>query len=105
MLRGHWRQRKPLQERWNALVLHAALCKNVPRPMGRVRLTWTRRYCGVPMDWDNACSSFKVVGDALVRAGVLQHDGPDVIVEFVPKQRRVAKRAETGCSVTLEPVG
>ena len=56
------------------------------RPIAEpVRVTYIR-YASHLMDWDNACSSFKHIGDALQKAGVLADDSPEVIAEFVPVQ-------------------
>lgn len=50
-----------------------------------VRVTYTR-YTARFMDWDNACASFKHIGDAMQAAGIITDDSPKVIAEFIPRQ-------------------
>lgn len=65
-----------------------------------VRVTYIR-YASHLMDWDNACSSFKHIGDALQTAGVLSDDSPQVIVEFVPVQVK-CKMKERRTEIIIE---
>ena len=44
------------------------------------------RYAGRYMDWDNFGASFKFVGDALVRCGIIKDDSPYFISSFRPMQ-------------------
>jgi hypothetical protein len=55
------------------------------------------------MDWDNFCSSFKHVGDALVKEGVILDDNPAIVVSFVPEQLK-CKRADQKVIVIIEDV-
>lgn len=57
---------------------------------GKVKITYTR-FTNQLMDWDNHCSSFKHIGDALVSCGVIKEDKPQIVVEFLPKQILVSK--------------
>lgn len=65
-----------------------------------VRVTYIR-YTAHLMDWDNAAATFKHIGDALQRAGVLVDDSPKVIVEFLPRQVK-CKMAERRTEIIIE---
>lgn len=58
----------------------------------RVRVICTRFYCGAAMDFDNAAASFKHLMDAIVKAGIIADDGPEIIDEWTVRQIRVEKR-------------
>jgi len=58
----------------------------------RVKVICTRFYCGAAMDFDNAAASFKHFMDAIVKAGIIADDGPDIIDEWTVRQIRVEKR-------------
>lgn len=58
-----------------------------------VRVIYTR-YCSQFMDWDNACASFKYIGDSLKTAGIIADDSPKVIAEFDPRQVLVKRGNE-----------
>lgn len=81
LMRQHWAKRGKIRDlyisRLNAL--------DIMKFQGTVKVTYTR-YCSRLMDWDNACASFKILGDCLVHARILQDDSPKIIKEFIPKQ-------------------
>ena len=56
------------------------------------------------MDWDNFSASFKHIGDALVKAGVIQDDNPQIIVDFLPKQVKVSKRKQQRVEIIIKDV-
>ena len=73
------------------------------RPISQpVRVTYTR-YTSRFMDWDNACATFKHIGDALQRAGIISDDSPKVIVEFVPRQVK-CKMSEVRTEIVIETI-
>lgn len=78
------------------------------RPVGHdpinypVRITYVR-YTAFPMDWDNACASFKHIGDALQEAGIISDDSPKVISQFVPRQIK-CKKVEQRTEIIIEPI-
>lgn len=69
------------KERYKSIIQTLML----PKHSGKVKITYIRHTVKF-MDWDNACASFKHLGDALVDAGVIQDDNPEILVEFVPRQ-------------------
>ena len=75
----------------------------LPNFRGPVRVTFMRKSTRL-MDWDNACASFKLVGDALVNLCVIEDDSPDIIHDFIPLQERVKTRKEHGIEITIEPI-
>lgn len=89
LIREHFRARKIRVEKLQFEIM--AQTRN--RHPGKVHVIFTRYTCQ-PMDWDNHCASFKNVGDALVNAGVIKDDKPEIIVVFEPKQEKVKKRDE-----------
>ena len=83
LMRMHWTKRRKLQEKWAALISSVTNTKL----KGRVSITYTRSSVTAP-DWDNLCASFKTIGDALVKNGVIEDDNPHVVVEFTPKWQK-----------------
>ena len=75
--------------------------KGIAKFEGQVRIVYTR-YTTHLMDWDNHCSSFKLLGDAMVELGILTDDKPSIIVEFVPKQVHVRKIADRKTVIEIE---
>ena len=66
-----------------------------------VRVTYIR-YCSLFMDWDNACASFKHIGDAMQDAGIIvDDDSQHILVEFLPKQIK-CKRTEQRTEIIIE---
>lgn len=68
---------------------------------GAVVITYAR-YTNKQMDWDNHCASFKHIGDALVKAGIIKDDNPKIIIEFIPKQFKVKTREEERTLIIIE---
>jgi len=97
LLRMHWAVRKKLQNNLVAEIKAAYPCDLIEGP---VNVVYTRRSVRL-MDWDNAAGSFKLVGDALVKCGILEDDNPKVIKEFKVEQVRVKKRHEQGFEVKI----
>jgi hypothetical protein len=68
---------------------------------GPVKITFTR-YGLQYMDWDNMCASFKHIGDALVKAKVIQDDKPGIIHVFQPRQVKVKHRIDQKSTIEIE---
>lgn len=98
LIRAHWATRrreaevvtKLLRAAWDGTVLP-----------GPVEVDYTRFYSRLPMDWDNAGASFKLIGDALVELGVIPDDGPEVIRAFRPHQIKVPKKDGEGTRLLI----
>ena len=99
LMRQHFRQAAKLKERLTWEVRAQRRGPTITQP---VRVTYTR-YAAVLMDWDNACASFKHIGDALTAAGVLSDDSPKIIAEFLPRQVK-CKRAEQRTEILIEKI-
>jgi len=89
--RMHWAAYCQVRDRW------AHLIREQSPPdisfQGPVIITYTS--CSTRlMDWDNCCASFKVIGDALVSAGIIPDDNPQIIQFFIPHQAKVKKGEE-----------
>lgn len=77
LLRMHWGQRKKLNEKWVWLIRAQRLHKH----SGRVIVEFTR-VSARRADLDNIAASFKPIGDALVKCGIVQDDNSGVITEL-----------------------
>ena len=95
----HWTKRKKLKDKWLLLVMEQTRRK-INAPVALIYERWTTQ----PMDWDNMCASFKILGDALVKAGVLIDDGPHIITVFTPKQYLVERPKDRKVRVTIKPL-
>lgn len=99
LMRQHFHKTKPLKDKLTALILSQ-------RPRGHCvitapcRVTYIR-HTSTLMDWDNACASFKHIGDALVAAKIIVDDNPTVLAEFIPKQIK-CKRKEHKTQIIIE---
>lgn len=101
LIRQHFRAAKKVKDR-----LHLLFLSQRPRchsPIDKsIRLTYIR-YTSRFMDWDNACASFKHIGDALQSALILSNDSPDIIKEFVPKQVK-CRQTEQRTEIIIEQI-
>jgi hypothetical protein len=95
LMRMHWTARKRLATKIQLLIRSAGV---PPSFKERVRVTYGRSFRAEPMDEDNLVASFKLVGDALVRLGILEGDSQEHL-ELVPKQ---VQRAGVGPFFTLD---
>ncbi len=93
MLRAHWSKRGEIRD-YYAMLFRAGQ-RTAPQPC-ELTITWRVTQA---MDWDNAAARFKCIGDAMVLAGVLADDNPDVVRAFHVKQQRVKHRGEQGFTV------
>jgi len=99
LMRQHFRKAAAVKERiaWDLRAQKPVGLKPLSRP---VRVTYIR-YVSHLMDWDNACASFKHIGDGLQTAGILADDSPDVIAEFLPRQVK-CKMKERRTEIIIE---
>lgn len=93
MLRSHWATRRKIQEFY--AMQFRALQRQAPEPC-EITVTWRVTQL---MDWDNCAARFKLIGDAMVDAGVLSDDNPQVIRAFHVKQIKVNHRYEQGFTI------
>jgi hypothetical protein len=99
LMRQHYRHAAELKKRivWDILAQKNG--KTIDEP---VRVTYIR-HTAYLMDWDNACASFKHIGDALIDAGVIVDDNPNFIAEFKPVQIKCPK-AEQKTVIIIEKI-
>jgi len=89
LLRIHWSKRKKWVDAFQALIM----AQTQKKIQGEVIVTYERHNTRF-MDWDNMGASFKTIGDALVKCGVIEDDSPEIIVKFDPQQVKVGKTIE-----------
>lgn len=99
LIREHFTTAKKKKEAY----LWTFLSQTKNRHLGRVRITYNR-YCVTPMDWDNACASFKHLGDALVRAKIIRDDNSRIVLEFIPKQIQIGSKRDQRCEIIIEDI-
>lgn len=98
LIRMHWTAKSKLTDAWVQILSEARGGSKTTFKQCAVVFTLfvTRLW-----DWDNCSASFKLVGDGLVKSGVLSNDSPAVIKSFKTEQVKVKDKAEVGCSVLL----
>lgn len=98
LMRQHYSKNKQLKRE-----IYYLIKSQMPAmaPLDSVSVVYDRQTARF-MDWDNACASFKFIGDALVEAGVIIDDNPKVVVNFTPKQTRVQRKDER-IVITITP--
>src|SRR5690554_5981159 len=96
LIRMHWSKRKKLKRDY-----HIEILSQKPRKFkGRVNVRITRYSSAVP-DPDNVGASFKLIGDALVDAGVIQDDNMGIIKDFsVSWEKSSNKEQRTEIDIT-----
>lgn len=72
--RMHWGKRSKIKEKWQWLIKE----QNPQKHASSVNITYTR-VSTQPMDLDNVGGSFKAIGDALVKGGIIEDDSPDIV--------------------------
>lgn len=76
---------------------------NAKKHDGSVKIHYTR-VSTAPMDLDNVGASFKVVGDALVGAGVINDDSPDIVTELILNWQKAKNNDNQGIIIEIEDV-
>jgi Holliday junction resolvase RusA-like endonuclease len=89
VMQMHWAKAAKEKKMWVSRI------ENLKPPCltGQVKITFTK-HCSRLMDWDNFYSSFKFIGDALVKAKVIEDDSPLIIVELIGKQKKVQQKMQ-----------
>ncbi len=100
LIRQHWRNAAPIKEQLALLIMAA----RIPKFKGAVEIIY-RCYRVQLMDWDNHCASFKYLGDALVKQGIIEDDKPAVVVRFLPEQVKVLARVRERTEVVIRSIG
>ena len=101
LLRMHWAARGRLQDAWTLLVKNRA--QHLPESQHQIahcQILFTL-YVRTLMDWDNAYARFKILGDALVAAGVISDDSPSAVEALTCDQLKVRGRDRQGCAVRI----
>lgn len=83
--------RQPWHVRRNMLSNYSLIMRSkgpLPSFKGPVDVEYFRSYRAQPMDIDNLTSSFKLIGDALVKLGVVEDDSPDILHLTVAQGKR-----------------
>ncbi len=98
MLNGrHWYAAHNAKKRWQTLLREQlGPYYRCPEPC-EITVTWRVM---VLQDYDNAYARFKVIGDALKRAGYISDDKPEVL-HLAVRQERVAHLHNQGFSMEI----
>lgn len=99
LIRGHWTKLKKEKEKWYFLVLQKYLKKH----QGTVEIEFTRVSTRM-MDYDNLGASFKFIGDALVRSGVLIDDSPKIVKSLTTKWEKAKNTKEQHVIIEIKDV-
>lgn len=97
--RMHWAQRSKIKEQWQWLIKQQKPIKHD----ASVSVTYTR-VSTQPMDLDNAAASFKPIGDALVKGGIVSDDSPDVITELTVQWQKAESMDSQRSIIEIEDV-
>lgn len=98
LIRAHYHVQKKQKQKITQYILAQTNAKYE----GRVIISITR-YSVIEPDIDNLCASFKHIGDALVKRGVILDDKPSIIAEFKPSWEKAKNNKEQKTVVTIEP--
>ena len=93
--RMHWSKYTKVRDKWTWLIRQATKTK-IKEP---VNITFIRHSTRRP-DWDNLYSSFKVIGDGLKTAGVLEDDTMDNIITLTAKWEK-SKQVDQRTTITI----
>lgn len=85
----HWAVRKKFKANFMWLIASRKYKKH----KGQVTVE-IMNYATHLMDWDNLASTFKILGDALTKLGILEDDKPQIVVEFNMGQIKVKTKKE-----------
>lgn len=97
--RMHWGKRSKIKEQWQWLIK-----EQKPHMHDRpVSITYTR-VSTQPMDLDNTAASFKPIGDALVKCGVIEDDSPDIVQELTVQWQKSDTQKDQHSIIEIEDV-
>lgn len=99
LMRNHYKNVAKVKER---IAWEIRGQKEGPTITEPVRVTYIRHTARL-MDWDNACASFKHIGDAMIDAGIIADDSPKIIAEFVPRQIK-CQQGEQRTEIIIEKI-
>ncbi len=100
LMRSHWSNTKKQKDLYGMIIKDHLRENKMRKHEGTVSIQYIG-YKSVLMDWDNFCSSFKHIGDALVAANISTDDNPSVVIEFIPQQVK-CKRVEQKVIVIIK---
>lgn len=100
LMRSHWSNTKKQKDLYQMIIADHVRENKVRRHEGKVTIQFIG-YKSVLMDWDNFCSSFKHIGDALVKSKIIVDDKPSVVIQFIPQQIK-CKRVEQKVIVIIK---
>jgi len=100
LMRSHWSNTKKQKDLYQMIIADHVREKKVRKHEGKVTIQFIG-YKSVLMDWDNFCSSFKHIGDALVKSKIITDDKPSVVIQFIPQQIK-CKRVEQKVIVIIK---
>lgn len=95
----HYHQYSNKKKRWVWLVKE----QNPKKHTGRVRVRFTRVSVRM-MDFDNVGASFKFVGDALERCGVIVNDSPEYLTELILGWEKANSQKQQHIKIEIEDV-
>lgn len=87
------------KKRWVWLVKE----QNPKKHSGKVKVKFTRVSVRM-MDYDNVGASFKFVGDALERCGVIIDDSPQYLTELILGWEKANSRKEQHIKIDIEDI-
>ena len=99
LIRQHWTKAKKVRLKYQCIIMSQT--KNSHK--GPVEIEYIG-YKVTLMDWDNFCSSFKHIGDALVKAKVIKDDNPKIICNFLPNQIKISARKEQKVIIKIKDI-
>lgn len=100
LMRSHWSVIKKQKDLYRSIIREQLRVGKVRRHEGAVMITYIG-YKSNLMDWDNFCSSFKHIGDSLVKEKIIVEDNPKIIQVFTPKQIK-CKRVDQKVIVIIQ---
>ena len=95
LIREHYRNAKKRKLVYESIIRSQTTNKH----KGKVSILYTG-YKSILMDWDNFTSSFKHIGDSLVKTGVILDDNPKIVAHFQVEQIK-SKRVDQRVIITI----
>jgi len=102
LMRSHWSAVKRQKDLYLAIINDHLRANKARSHEGAVSIEYIG-YKSVLMDWDNFCASFKHIGDALVKSGVIKEDSPKIVQRFTPEQIK-CKRKEQKVVIVISDI-
>ena len=93
LMRSHWATVKKMKETYSSIISNHLISGKVKRHSGAVQIEYIG-YKSILMDWDNFCSSFKHIGDALVDCQIITDDNPSIVHKFLPNQIKCKRESQ-----------